>query len=220
MGQVAQRLGVVQFVAVDTLDVSTSKQQERWAVAKFKRLIPFRRFFRRLSGYFHGHLSAVSRGWRNSKKTMAVAQYLLERCRAESGRQPTPMKLMKLVYIAHGYMLGRHGRPLLDEPVEAWLYGPSIPSLYRAIRHFKGSPVDEVPGGAGYAFSENERAVMDAVVRIYGGFNAIALSSATHRRNTPWESTWRFFKRNTPISNDVIRAFYEPLLDQPKHSSL
>jgi len=39
----------------------------------------------------------------------------------------TPMQVLKLAYIAHGWQLGLHGRPLINEPVEAWKYGPDLP---------------------------------------------------------------------------------------------
>lgn len=44
-------------------------------------------------------------------KSLAVAQYLVD----QAPTAVTPMKLLKLAYIAHGYMLGMHGEPLLDE---------------------------------------------------------------------------------------------------------
>ncbi len=36
----------------------------------------------------------------------------------------TPMHLLRLVYISHGWMLAIYGRSLFHESVEAWKYGP------------------------------------------------------------------------------------------------
>lgn len=38
----------------------------------------------------------------------------------------THMQLQKLTYIAHGYYLALTGKPLLNECVSAWKYGPVI----------------------------------------------------------------------------------------------
>ena len=42
----------------------------------------------------------------------------------------TPMHVIKLVYLAHGWMLGFTSRALINEAVEAWTYGPVVPSTY------------------------------------------------------------------------------------------
>jgi len=59
----------------------------------------------------------------------AVANYFLDLGLRES-IPITPLKLQKLVYFAHGWYLGFTGEPLLNEGIQAWEYGPVIPSLY------------------------------------------------------------------------------------------
>ena len=71
-----------------------------------------------------------------------VANEML-RLAAERGEALSPLKLLKLVYIAHGwsfpYLLGQ---PLLAEPAQAWQYGPVVPSLYRATSRFRAAPIE------------------------------------------------------------------------------
>ncbi|HWA39593.1 MAG TPA: type II toxin-antitoxin system antitoxin SocA domain-containing protein [Burkholderiales bacterium] len=153
-------------------------------------------------------------------KSLSAARLLLERCEAHGHKSVTPMQLIKLAYIAHGYMLGRHGSPLLDEEVEAWQYGPVVPTLYHAVKAFKSNPINAVPGAVDFAFSNEEKAVIDGVANIYGRYNGIVLSAATHKPGTPWHQTWSTFGKNAPISNDLIESFYSELLKQEKHSSL
>ena len=52
--------------------------------------------------------------------------------------QTTPMHIIKLVYLSHGWMLGLHDTPLLWEPVEAWQYGPVVPSVYHLYKGWGG----------------------------------------------------------------------------------
>jgi uncharacterized phage-associated protein len=154
-------------------------------------------------------------------KSLAVAQYLLDCCRQAGDAVVTPMQLIKLAYVAHGHMLGKHGRPLLDEPVQAWQYGPVVPSVYYAVKSFKSAPVPAVPGApSDLVFTQEERAVMKAVAQQYGKYSGIVLSSATHKPGTPWQRTWELAGKNAPISNDLIEGFYAGLLRQPSHSSL
>jgi len=48
--------------------------------------------------------------------TLAVANYLIGKAHSE-GDRITVMKLLKLVYIAHGWSLGLTGKPLIGEEV-------------------------------------------------------------------------------------------------------
>lgn len=148
-----------------------------------------------------------------SKKSLAVAKYILDR-RQEVGDSVTPMQLIKLSYIAEGVMLGKYGRPLIDEPVEAWEYGPVIPSVYHAVKDYRSSPVLKVPGAPKVSFDDEERKVMDAVAKSYGPHNGIKLSTATHQPGTPWSVTWESVGKNSTISSDLIEDHYERLLDK------
>ncbi len=154
-------------------------------------------------------------------KSLSVAQYILDQCREAGHDAITPMQLIKLVYIAHGYMLGKHRRPLIGESVQAWQYGPVVASVYHAVKCFGSEPIKEVPGAnKNSPFSSDERAIMDMVAKEYGKYNGITLSSATHCSGTPWDQTWSEIGRNGPISNDLIESFYEGILKKPVHSSL
>ena len=48
----------------------------------------------------------------------------------------TPMHVLKLTYLCHGWMLGIYDHALINEPVEAWQYGPVVPSLYHKYKKF------------------------------------------------------------------------------------
>ena len=56
------------------------------------------------------------------------------------------IKLLQLVYICHGYSLSIRGEGLLNpdyERVEAWQFGPVIPSLYHEFKHFGKEDIDK-----------------------------------------------------------------------------
>jgi uncharacterized phage-associated protein len=154
------------------------------------------------------------------KKSLAVAQEILNNVKCQ-GCALTPMQLIKLSYIAHGYMLGRYGKPLLNESVKAWQYGPVVPSVYAAVRQYKDTPVTEIDGASDVSLSDEEKLIIKQVVDKYANFDGIVLSTATHKTDTPWELTWRHSGQNASISNDMIRHFYvHEVIGRPSHSSL
>ena len=150
----------------------------------------------------------------------AVAQQILNECRQAGHTGITPMQLLKLVYVAQGYMLARHDRPLFNEAVEAWQYGPVVRSVYQSVRDYRAAPVAYVPNAPAEIFTPEEIQVIKDVARIYGGAGGVTLSAATHQPNTPWSTTWTAKGMNSVISNEDIKNFYRYILSLPSHSML
>lgn len=137
--------------------------------------------------------------------SIEVANKLLELAKTDK-KTLTPMQLIKLVFLCHGWMLGLYGRHLINDPVEAWRYGPVIPELYKAIKHFRSNPVTHINSEDALAFDDEEIDIINQVYKVYGNWNGIQLSSLTHEKNSPWEKTWNSGK--SIISNDLIENFY------------
>jgi len=89
----------------------------------------------------------------------SIASYFLHKA-AESNQTLTPMKVIKLVYLAHAWNLGLFGNPLFEEKAQAWKYGPVIPSLYHALKFFGN---EDVPKDAMAPTSPITDARMDMV---------------------------------------------------------
>lgn len=155
----------------------------------------------------------------NTSKSLAVAKYILNKRNAE-GDTVTPMQLIKLVYISHGLMLGAYGRPLINEAVEAWQYGPVVPSVYHETKEFRSSPVAFVDAFSNFTFDAQEIKAMDTASRLFGAKNGVALSSLTHREGTPWLLTWNARGENGSISNDLIENFYSGMIANKKFDGL
>lgn len=149
-------------------------------------------------------------------KTLSAAQYIVNK----SGKPVTPMRLLKLLYVAHGYSLGLGGVPLIDERVCAWQYGPIIAGLYDAVRDFRSMPVTWVPGSYVETLSDGDKAVLDRVISTYEQATAIQLSAAMHRPGSPWSIIWGATGHNAVIPDELIKLFYENLLKQPTHLAL
>lgn len=126
----------------------------------------------------------------------------------KNGGTLTPLQLIKLVFLAHGWMLAIHDRILIDEPVEAWRYGPVIPSLYQEIKHFKDGPVSKKALERNFKpLDEKELDIISQTYDIYGKFSGTQLSTLTHEPGSPWEIAIK--KRVNVIDDDHIRQYYK-----------
>lgn len=162
----------------------------------------------------------------------AVANYFLGLGQRDSVPL-SPMKLIKLVYLAHGWHLAHFDRPLINEQIEAWPYGPVISSLYHELKGYGNTPIESpllrgTRSRKGFSFSphslndekspERRHAaenLIDAVWDTYKDFSAVQLSAMTHQEDSPWHRTWHerggSKMRGTDIPQKDIKQHFKHL---------
>lgn len=107
-----------------------------------------------------------------------IAAYILRK-----KGEMTAMKLQKLVYYSQAWSLVWDEEPMFREPIQAWVNGPVIPSLYRL--HKGKFKVGEWPEGDPGKLTARQRETVDAVLDYYGSRPSQWLSDLTHRE-APW----------------------------------
>jgi uncharacterized phage-associated protein len=128
----------------------------------------------------------------------AVANFFIGKG-LEEGRPITPMQLQKLIYFAHGWHLAVYGSPLINEKVEAWPYGPVVPSIYHAVKRNGAARIEslittlnrqgtaiETPMVSG----PRTLALLERIWDVYGHYSAVQLSRMSHDPKGPWHKTW------------------------------
>ena len=128
----------------------------------------------------------ASRGSALASRTLAEQILWLRQ-----GVETTPMHVIKLSYLCHGWMLGLFEKPLLVEPAEAWRYGPILPTVYHAYKGFGGDAIDAVPTDRGDAFDAQQSDLVEIVLDAYKSYTALDLSAITHQTGTPWHEVYR-----------------------------
>jgi uncharacterized phage-associated protein len=139
----------------------------------------------------------------------AVASYLIQKS-APQGLDA--LQVLKLVYIAHGFTLGLFHRPLIDDDVEAWKYGPVIRRVYSRLPagpQNVTAPLCPLP-----QLAADDQGVIDSVFDLYGRHSGLYLSSLTHRAGSPWERTWKTYGQNAVIPRDLIEAHYAQVIQE------
>ena len=137
------------------------------------------------------------------------------------GRYFTPMQLLKLVYIAHGWMFGFFNEALIDDDIEAWKYGPVIPNLYQAIKSYGNRQIENIitlPFFQRFqnneSMNEEQKKVVEFVYKKYGKLDGIKLSMLTHQANTPWDKVFDEFTWGKRIPNAEIHQHYRNLYQE------
>lgn len=137
-----------------------------------------------------------------------VANLFIDICNNSTDDQITNLKLNKLLYYAQGCFLARTGRPLFDDSIEAWPYGPVVPSAYKKYKVCGRNPIpntdDEYRSDA---FSTEELDAMIDVMREFGKYTGSALVRMTHKSGTPWSMAHN--AGETEISQKSMKEYFE-----------
>ena len=148
----------------------------------------------------------------------SVANYFLSKSKIIS-----PLKLQKLIYYAHGWHLAYKENPLINEPIEAWPFGPVVSSIYHEFKDFGSRNINRLasvydPGCNSLVqpsiSSGDEFAIklLDEVLSAYGKIHAIQLSNSTHLSGTPWHKTWTSNGSISVIGDDIIKTYFQAKL--------
>lgn len=155
-------------------------------------------------------------GWSVAYSPLQVANTFIDLAASEK-EHLSVMKLLKLVYLAHGWNLAITNEPLINEPVEAWQYGPVISSVYHEFKSFGNEPINEKAVECyGTVESLPKESLQYKVVKkvwdVYKQFTGIHLFNKTHEPDTPWSKTWTpDVPRGTDIDNDLIKSHFQKL---------
>lgn len=124
--------------------------------------------------------------------------------------QVTPMKLQKLIYLAYKQYLKDTGDQLFSEKIQAWRYGPVIPSIYDNFKSFSSRPINRFMRNTDESINiinmDSRSAAQQSIKKIwnkYRKFNGVELSQFTHRTGTAWEKAWKI--NNQFLEDDDIK---------------
>ena len=159
---------------------------------------------------------------------LSVANYFIEL----ANRDNKPIHLLglvKRVYIAHGFALALLHKGLLNprfDKVEAWRYGPVIPSVYHSFKQYKAAPIKE--GTIVMEWDEknmcplfetpnltdkDEKRIVEMVWKRYKGYTDNELVTLTHMKGTPWDMC--FIKdENVDIPDILTEDYYRRLIER------
>ncbi len=151
----------------------------------------------------------------HNETSLAIANYFIQKAN-EDGKEMTPMKLLKLVYISHGWHLAVYDTPLIQEPILAWQYGPVVPSVYQQFKIYGNTNINDT----GFIINAKREMVipiaekskcvfLDKVWNVYKNYTGVQLSAMTHRKHTPWDKVYDSGRgENAIIPNQLIKDHY------------
>ena len=133
------------------------------------------------------------------------------------GESITNLKIQKLIYYAQAWHLAIYEKPIFNAEIEAWVHGPVVPELYRALKihghhdirreDFTECTATELYG----RFGDSVKRVVDIVCEDYFSLSAYALERKTHK-----EMPWMLARSGVPekqpsrsvITKESMQSYY------------
>lgn len=160
----------------------------------------------------------------------AVANEFLDLGWSENGNPPIDqMKLQKLLYYAHAWYLAFYNKPLFDEDLEAWPWGPVVRDIYIKTKQFGRAPITQHIAELELADNDARNAqfvtkkvddpeikdFIRAVWESHKALSGIQLSNSTHAEGEPWtivKEKYGSLEDKPTIPNDLIKVIFKTKL--------
>ena len=149
----------------------------------------------------------------------AISNLLVEKFNAANLPLDVP-GLQRYVYLAHAWVLGYTGKPLIQHDIVAWPFGPGVPEISGAFggqgekvtvpAHDYHPEFGELPPYSA-RLSSSEKEILDQVYSRYSGkFDQYQLHALITQKGTPWDQ-YRDRVDET-IPNSLIAGYYQELI--------
>lgn len=158
----------------------------------------------------------------------AIANYFIQK--GKDRQDMTMLKILKLVYIAHGFSLALLDRSLLNphyDEVQAWKFGPVIPSLYHTLKvngrnnintlisipkfdeygNYTGEKTPEIPNNT------DLKNLLNKIWNLYGNKSASQLVDLLHQQGTPWHYCFYNKGERSVILDTFTKLYYTKIVE-------
>lgn len=149
-----------------------------------------------------------------SYRALDLAKYILQKC-IDDSCPISNLQLQKILYYVQGEFL-REDRKAFAEPIEAWILGPVVPSVFERycmngamqildVPDWMKTEEDEVP-----EISEEVKKIVDKVVEAKRVLPPWDMVRATQKKDGPWDITYADGKGNhKEISLRLIKKSFK-----------
>lgn len=131
-----------------------------------------------------------------------VGQYIIDRFRAKD-ENITTLKLQKLVFYSQAFSLVWDDVPLFDEDFQAWINGPVVRSLFKALQGYYYCP-EKIQGADVSNLTDNQKDTLTKVTDHYGDLTSYDLVSLSHSER-PWRDARKGLNPDQPSDNIITK---------------
>lgn len=133
----------------------------------------------------------------------SVADWFLAYAEDDPTAEITHLKLQKILYYAQAHYMAVYNKPLFNDEIQAWQYGPVTPNVYNRFKNEKSTNLYANEDFDFDSFSDEDNQFLIEIWEHYGQFSANKLVDMTHQE-TPWIEYYYTPNRKGDKNNEVI----------------
>ena len=119
----------------------------------------------------------------------------------------TNLRLNKLLYFSQAWSLVKLNRPLFDNKIEAWDYGPVVPEVYHKYKTNKNINITEIDEDYSVEnLSQEDFDLLLDIMREYGQYTTSRLVDFTHEAGSPWHVCVN--RNSKEITNESMKNYF------------
>ena len=128
-----------------------------------------------------------------------------EQCEYQEGI--SHIKLQKMLYFAQAAHLSLYEKTLFEDDIEAWLYGPVVPTVFHVFKHHKNQFLEK-PHRLKYktVINQSKADFLKQIWESFGELSGSRLVAITHE-HTPWQAARK--KKNKKITPVAMKRYYK-----------
>ena len=141
-------------------------------------------------------------------KAKEIASFYIQLLNSIPDNYIDNLKLNKILYYAQAWSLVKLNKPLFEDEIQAWEYGPVIPDVYHTYKCCGKDPIREAEDSFDESNLSNEDLeLLINVYRTYGQYTGWKLKEMTHRKHGPWDQVYQK-EKNAVISLESIKSYF------------
>lgn len=138
-------------------------------------------------------------------EALDVARYVINYENSQN-RSVSNLRLQKLLYFIQAQFLVTNHRACFSDAMEAWDFGPVVPSVYHEYKAYGSSSLPQSLSQGTVNITGEDRSLINRMLDKCSHYSTTMLVSMTHRQQ-PWKDAYERQYDNT-ISLRSMQAFF------------
>lgn len=144
-------------------------------------------------------------------KVIDVANFFITVGSYNEGSEMTNARINKLLYFAQGRHLATYGKPLFDEKIEAWKFGPIIEEIYHSFKSYGNNIITKTKGEFDIEeMDDDDFQFLSDVFTNYADYSTSALIDKTHENGSPWSQVY-IPNKNVVIPQNLMKKYFSKM---------